>query len=225
MEIRDLTILYLVAGMGCAIVAWRTQRERGPRGAASLAATFLLWPLWAPFVLVQDRRISQPRDGASATRAAAARIEAALAEAIAAAAGTGLARLLPDAQVVRVREEVDRAVARHEELDALLATPAFSPDAARERIATLEREAAPARSLATARLHADNVSRLERIRDRDAHELAELADLAAALRTQLVLARYAGDAASSLDGVGGIVGEVWARVEGLSEAIDAHEAS
>jgi len=46
--------------------------------------------------------------------------------------------------------------------------------------------------------------------------LDELCELVQALRTQLVLARFAG---SSVEGTGGIVSEVWARVEGLGAAL------
>ena len=55
------------------------------------------------------------------------------------------------------------------------------------------------------------------MRDRHERALEELGELVGALRSQLVLARYAG---SSPDGVGGIVTELWARVEGLGEVMD-----
>jgi hypothetical protein len=113
-----------------------------------------------------------------------------------------------------------RAASRHAELDALLRRDGFDDVAAASRVAELEQARASSRALATARLHLDNVRRLRAMRDRDARALEELADLIQALRTQLVLARFAG---SSVEGVGGIVSEVWARVEGLGAAIDAHE--
>jgi len=71
--------------------------------------------------------------------------------------------------------------------------------------------------MATARLHLTNVRRLHAMRERDARSLLDLADLVEALRTQLVLARFAG---SSVEGVGDIVTEMWARVEGLGEAME-----
>ena len=85
-----------------------------------------------------------------------------------------------------------------------------------------ERAGKSSRALATARLHLDNVRRLAGLRDRDARALEELAELVQALRTQLVLARFAG---SSLEGASGIVSEVWARVESLDVAIDTREDS
>ena len=51
----------------------------------------------------------------------------------------------------------------------------------------------------------------------DAQALQELAELLEALRSQLLLARYSG---SSAEGAGAIVGEVWARLEGLGVAFD-----
>ncbi len=69
---------------------------------------------------------------------------------------------------------------------------------------------------APARLHLENVRRLHALRDQDEQHLSELADLAEALRTQLLLARYQG---ASAIGVGDIVTDMWARVEGLGEAM------
>jgi hypothetical protein len=88
---------------------------------------------------------------------------------------------------------------------------------AKARLERLAREGASERSLATARLHLANVERLAAVRDGDRKALDDLLDLVSTLRTQLVLARYTG---SSVEGVGSIVSEVWARVEGLHEAID-----
>ena len=98
----------------------------------------------------------------------------------------------------------------------MLGREGFDLAAAERRVAELEKAQASARSLATARLHLENVRRLAALRDRDARALEELADLVQALRTQLTLARFAG---SSVEGVGGIVSEVWARVEGLGAAL------
>ena len=69
----------------------------------------------------------------------------------------------------------------------------------------------------SARLHLANVERLEALRRRDELALEELGELVAALRTQLVLARYAG---STAEGAGDIVSEVWARVEVLGTTMD-----
>ena len=62
-----------------------------------------------------------------------------------------------------------------------------------------------------------HTARLQQIRAADAQALGELAELLEALRSQLLLARYSGSAA---EGAGAIVGEVWARLEGLGVAFD-----
>jgi hypothetical protein len=80
----------------------------------------------------------------------------------------------------------------------------------KRRVLELERAAAGSRSLAPARLHLDNVNRLETLRHRDEQTLLELRELTTALRTQLFLARYAGSSAADASD---IVTEVWARVE------------
>jgi hypothetical protein len=169
---------------------------------------------------------ARARGGRSAASEAAARIDAALREGVEACAGTSLQGLLPRDAASRIGAEVSRAAARHAELTAVLARKEFDIESAARRVAELERAAAaPAepsadghhsRTLMTARLHHENVKRLVALRDRDARALEELADLMQALRTQLVLARFAG---SSVEGAGGIVSEVWARVEGLGAAM------
>jgi hypothetical protein len=195
--------------------AWATARERSPRSEVSDAA---------------------------------ARIDAALREGVDACAGTSLQELLPRDAASRISAEVSRAAARHAELTEVLARKEFALESAERRVAELERAEleraaaapagpgsdgargsamgqrsaepssapCPARALITARLHCENVRRLVALRDRDARALEELADLMQALRTQLVLARFAG---SSVEGAGGIVSEVWARVEGLGAAM------
>jgi hypothetical protein len=219
MSLRDLAILYLVAGLACAVAVYRSSAESGPRAAAAAALAVPLWPIWAPIALTSSRSaaVASVRLG---TAAAAARMESALREGVEACAGTAFEALLSRDAAARIQVEVTRAASRHAELDALLRRDGFDDVAAASRVAELEHARASSRALATARLHLDNVRRLRAMRDRDARALEELADLIQALRTQLVLARFAG---SSVEGVGGIVSEVWARVEGLGAAIDAHE--
>jgi hypothetical protein len=217
MSLRDLAILYLVAGLACAVAVYRSSPESGPRAAAAAALAVPLWPIWAPIALTAGRTASVASIG---TASAAARMESALREGVEACAGTSFEALLSRDAASRIQAEVTRAASRHAELDALLRRDGFDDVAAASRVAELEQARASARALATARLHLDNVRRLRAMRDRDARALEELADLVQALRTQLVLARFAG---SSVEGVGGIVSEVWARVEGLGAAIDAHE--
>jgi hypothetical protein len=226
MSLRDLLILYAVLGVACAVAIYRSSTESRPRAAVAAALALPLWPLWAPIALTSSR--SRPaatwasaadlRGGSarSPVSEAAAHVEAALREGVEACAGTSLESLLPRDAAARIAAEVKRAAARHAELTAVLGREGFDRGAAERRVTELEKSRASARSLATARLHLENVKRLAALRDRDARALEELADLVQALRTQLTLARFAG---SSVEGVGGIVSEVWARVEGLGAAL------
>jgi hypothetical protein len=216
MSLRDLAILYLVAGLACAVAVYRSSNESRPRAAAAAALAVPLWPVWAPIALTSGQRTAAALR--LCTAVAAARVKSALREGVEACAGTSFEALLSRDAAGRIDAEVTRAAARHAELDALLRRDGFDEGAAAERVAELEKSGASVRALATARLHLENIKRLRGMRDRDARALEELADLVQALRTQLVLARFAG---SSVEGVGGIVSEVWARVEGLGAAIDA----
>ncbi|XYH93145.1 hypothetical protein ACMHYB_35485 [Sorangium sp. So ce1128] len=220
MSLRDLAVLYLIAGLACAVAVYRAARTVGDgerrRAALSAALCVPLWPIWAPVALTTSR--VEPA-GSPGTAAAAARVQSALRDGVSACAGTSFEALLSREAASRIEAEVTRAAARHAELDALLRQSGFDEAAAAARVAEIERGGAPGRALATAHLHLENIRRLRAMRDRDARALEELADLVQALRTQLVLARFAG---STVEGVGGIVSEVWARVEGLGAAIDAH---
>jgi hypothetical protein len=103
------------------------------------------------------------------------------------------------------------------DLSALAERSGFDRAASARRLQDLESAGASDRALATARLQHDSLERLAQLRAADARALEELADLLEALRTQLVLARYAG---SSADGASAIVSEVWARLEGLGAVLD-----
>lgn len=218
MSLRDLAVLYLIAGLACAVAVYRVSSEGRRRAALSAALCVPLWPIWAPVALTAGRGEGGGRVVGAAGEAAA-RVQGALREGVSACAGTSFEALLSRDAASRIEAEVARAAARHAELDALLRQSGFDEGAAAARVAEIERGGAGGRSLATAHLHLENIRRLRAMRDRDARALEELADLVQALRTQLVLARFAG---SSVEGVGGIVSEVWARVEGLGAAIDAH---
>ncbi len=212
MSLLDLAALYALVGAGCSVVIWRrTQGSRGRR-AGSAALAVLVWPIWAPLALIPDPPRRTPASGR------VARIEAELERAVAAAAGSPFEMLLPDDAAARIRAELRTAMLRIDELDAVLAQPGFDRAEAERRVSQLA-DSGSAAAVRTAVLHRDNVARLEALRDKHARALEELGELVGALRSQLVLARYAG---SSPEGVGGIVTELWARVEGLGEVMDAH---
>lgn len=208
MSLLDLALLYAVIGVGCGIVVGRKN------GWASGAIAIAIWPIWAPIALIPDPPKRTPASGR------VARIEAELEGAAQAARGSPFEILLPPSASERIQRELRAAVARIEELDAVLGQPGFDLAEAERRVTALSEDGGNPRALRTAVLHRDNVARLEALRDRHARALEELGELVGALRSQLVLARYAG---SSPEGVGGIVTELWARVEGLGEAMEAAE--
>ena len=212
MRLIDLGMLYFTVGVAAAVAIYVRAAPRDGRAIASAALAVPLWPLWAPIVLTARR--APPRH---LLEAVPDRIGAVLAEALAAVEGSPLAELLSHSHVERILEEVGQAAVRCAELEALLSRPDLDPGAAEQRLAVLEAERAPPRVLASARVHCENVRRLSSLRDRDQRTLEEVSDLVGALRTQLVLARYAG---SSVEGVSGIVSELSARVEGLGAAIE-----
>jgi hypothetical protein len=226
MRLLDVAWLYLLVGIACAFAVFRGGATRTPRTVANAALNVLIWPLWAPLTLGTNATSTEAREGtADASPArdprvaeAVARIAAALQEAVANAREDALAAVLPATAAARILDEVSRVAARHTTLTAMLQSPEHDPLRATARVEALANRGDNPRALATARLHAENVGRLARLRDRDLRALEELAELTAALRTQLVLARFAGTA---VDGASDIVGEVWARVEGLGEALDA----
>ncbi|MGE0787988.1 MAG: hypothetical protein AB7S26_20100 [Sandaracinaceae bacterium] len=214
MSLLDLGLLYLVVGIGCAAVV--LTRSRGaplPRIGSALLA-LLLWPMWLPLILIEDR----PPPSRATDRAA--RIEEELTRSVDAARGSPFEVLLSQDAAEKIRKEVREALQRIAELDGVLAQPGFDRDEAERRVVQLTESRGSKRALRSAVLHRNNVARIEALRDRSVRGIEELSELAHALRSQLVLARYAG---SSPEGVGGIVTEMWARVEGLGEALDAHE--
>jgi hypothetical protein len=209
MNVQGLLLLYALVGAACAVAIFR--RGKRPLHAA-LAVP--LWPLWAPVVLSEPARAA-----AAAPGDAAARIAEALREGVAIAGGTSLEAMLNGSSAARIGELAQRVEARRAELRELLCRPEFELAAARQRVHDLV-HSGRTRSLATARLHLSNVERLHAMAARDDEVLRELGELAEALRTQLLMVRFAG---SSGEGIGDIVNDLWTRVEALSEAMDDAE--
>ncbi|HEX2872214.1 MAG TPA: hypothetical protein VHP33_13175 [Polyangiaceae bacterium] len=210
MTLSDLLVLYGAAGVASSAIVYKKTPERGRSALMSALLALPLWPLWLPVVLTAHGRPPAARPAPSdATRAA-------IWEAHEAVVGSPLEPLLPREAALRMLQEVERASERHRELVQLLGQRSFSSQAAEQRIEQLTRDGSSARSLAPARLHLENVRRLENLRSRDEQTLSELGELATTLRTQLVLARYAG---STPHDAGDIVSEVWARVEVLGSTL------
>ena len=211
MNLADLGVLYGVAGVLSGAVVYRSRSRRDARAVAAALLSAPLWPLWLPVLFASQRA---ERD---AQHSAATETEAALLEGHEAVRNTPLEPLLPRAAVDRLLGELRRATERYAELSHLLSKKGFDRAAAEERLARLEQRAASPRTLASARLHLENVARLQSLAARDRRALEELSELIAALRTQLVFARYSG---SSPGEAGDIVTEVWARVEMLGTSSD-----
>ena len=206
MNLTDLGILYGLAGALSGVVVYRAEPERGARALGSAALAVPLWPLWLPVLFASTKREQELR------HSAASEAEAALLEGHEAVRNTALEPLLPRSAVDRLLRELRRATERYAELNSLLSKKGFDRQEAEQRVARLEQHAASPRTLASARLHLENVVRLQSLAARDRRALEELSELIAALRTQLVFARYSG---SSPGEASDIVTEVWARVEML----------
>jgi hypothetical protein len=221
MSLRDLLVLYVVIGVACAIAVLRRGPGMGARAVSSAVATVFVWPLWAPFALGSPRRTSSPAAAAGQSDAVQ-RIARALSEAVEAVAGTPMSDVFSQKVAARIEAEVLHVAGRMQELSALTARSGFDVDASAQHLKDLESRGAPERTLATARLQHESLSRLQQLRAADGQALEELAELLEALRAQLLLARFSG---ASADGVGAIVSEVWARLEGLGVAFDVAPAA
>lgn len=219
MSLFELAGLYVGAGLFLAFVIDRKSTPTSASARATSAAlVVVLWPLWAPIALGVDTAPAP----APSTSMAVLRLQHALHDAVASAAGTPFATLLSTEAAARVVHEAARADERATEIQRLLDRgPTLK--AARARVQALREEGASERGLATAELQAQNLERLEAARTADLRALTELAELADALRGQLLLLRHAG---STETGADAMVSELWARALGLSAALsDAPEGT
>lgn len=200
MSLSILTIGYVLVGVVLALVSAR-------RGASVLDALLvvLAWPLYAPLLVARPRAPAardEPEQLACAVREALGTVREA-------AEGSPFATLLGPAAQSRLLQEVDRAAARMRAIDLELAG------------ATGDHDAASARGT-TAALRAESEASLRALAVSDRAAMRELVELLGALRARIVLARHAG---SSSEGPSALVGELWARIEGLGEAVACAEAS
>jgi hypothetical protein len=202
--------IYVAVGGVAAFVLGR--REGTPTARLTTAAlAFFAWPLWAPIA-----SFSEPPASSGRAAEASERIHAALDEALSAVRGTSLAALLSESHVAAMRASVSRSSARILELEAMVDRNEREASDTRARVEELERAGASGRSLSTARVHLDNLEKLIALFHAERAALEDLADLCEALRSQLVLARFAGP---PVDGVSDLVTELGARVEGLDSAL------
>jgi len=212
MHLLDLVVIYAMLGVITALyLRWR-QLLGGSRRYGELLMTAVFWP----FVIAMTIGAQSPPPG----RAHADPAERALNEAFEAVKGSPLESLLPESAVTRLRQEIQRSRFRLEELAHVVQAQGLTVELAKQHVAELESNGASDRSLGSARLQLDNAMRLAELRRRDTQTLDELTELLSVLRSQLVLARYAG---SAPDGIVDVVSEVWARVEVLGISLEPSE--
>lgn len=176
-------MLYLVLGVVFALLCdWRLQESSRRERIVNALLSVCAWPLFAPLVMLPGlaRRAERESD-------ASLRVKRALAEARAAVVGTPLAKLVPETMLSRLMLTLAELDARRTELSELLARPDFRRDPA---------------GGARGSQHKASVARLWAILERDRAAMDELVELAEALRTQLLLARYSGRSGRTLAGPG-----------------------
>jgi hypothetical protein len=201
MRILELAVLYALVGAGCA-VAVAARRAR----FADALLVFVLWPLYGPFLLLREGA------GGGADR------EVAFLVALRRAGQSPLGSLLPDEPTVRaLGRRLRVAAGKVEEIDALLARPALSEEAALRRQQELRARNASETAQSTAAMRLQNIRRLRALRDRFARELDEVGELLDQLTTQVEVVRLAGAPDAGAEEV---VRELLARIEGLDEVLD-----
>jgi hypothetical protein len=210
--LRDLIVLYGAAGAVFGFLVYRRSKP-GVAALANAALAVPLWPLWAPFALASDRGSAGGPNATRTRREAERRIEHALGDATAGIAGTPLEALLSPRAAAQILVGVEQIAARLDQLEALLGGDELDAALLARRVEELERTGPnDSRALTAARLRHDGALRLSALRDADVQALDELAELADALKTQVLLARYAG---ASADAASGIVAELSIRLEAL----------
>jgi len=215
MHLFDLAVIYATLGIITTVyIRWR-QRVRGLKRLGELITTAVFWPFVIALTLGAQ---SVPASGAMQTDPA----EQALNEAFAAVKDSPLENLLTESAVSRLRHEIQRSRSRLDELAHVVQSQGLTVERAKEHLMDLERKGASERSIGSARLQLDNALRLAEMRRRDAQTLDELTELLCVLRSQLVLARYAGAAPA---GIADVVTEVWARVEVLGISLEPSESA
>jgi hypothetical protein len=201
MTLVELGVLYLVVGVGAAAATLVRRR-------ALLDALLLVpfWPLLAPFQLMRDVGVTEPRAGAD--------FLAALEQ----AARTPLGPLLPAPHTMRLlAERLAVASAKVAEIDGVLARREFDLEAAQAELTALRARDASDLARTSAAMRVQNIHRLARLRDRFARELDDVRALLVQLETQVEVVRLAGtpDATAAE-----LIHELLARVEGLDQVLD-----
>lgn len=198
-------ILYGLIGILIAAACDLRQRDRSLTARLTSAVLALsAWPLWGPIVWLQPAGIAPAGESQLVVRC-----RRALAEARQAVQGSSLDNLLPERLIAQLLHGLHQVEGRHQELTQLLARPEFQSngDAANTGLS---------RTRPALRAYDDNVRRLRELRQRDERILDEIAELAEALRTQLLVARYSG-----ANDPGASIGDLLTALATRVESMDA----
>ena len=207
MRMLELSILYGIAGAGCS-AAWLARRGLAPSQLGNAAILLLLWPVYAPFLLLQQAEDTESSPGSDALFLAALRR----------ASSTPLAALLPDeATVSALANRLRVAASKVREIDSLLGGEEFSEVGASRRLQELRDKGANECALSAVTLRLQNIRRLKALRNRFARELEDVTELLIQLRTQADVVRLAG---TPDPGTRDLVREIVSRVEGLDQMMD-----
>lgn len=185
--------------IGAAIAAGAAILRR-PIRAGDLVLLITLWPLAVPLLLAGARE--------------SAGAESELVTALARAAASPLASVLPDEDTARgLQRRLHEAATRLADLESVLARPAFDPASVERRARELAARGATA-AANTAHLRVRTLHQLRDLRERYRAELDEVHELIAQLVTQAELVRLQPSIAHASSE---LVRELVSRVEGLGE--------
>lgn len=187
---------YAAVGLGLGLFELRRSSATPAAKAGSLVLFLLLWPLWAPVVLLgQAPEASASPAGDSDS--VAGRVSTALREARAVVSESKLDSLLPAKLVSRVCECTLTLEARQKELETAIAGEALA--LARHPLASPIRQ--------------QNLERLRDVQRRNQLTLLSLESLAESLRAQLLLVRHSG---GPVDAISDLISELASSVDSLS---------
>lgn len=207
MSIVELAILYGAVGVGCAVAA--VVFAKGSRGVDAVLMLGL-WPLYGPFALARYTGNDAPRPRGP------------LADALARAAQSPLAVLLPDPETLAaLGARLDVARDRIADIDRLLVRPEFREHEAVARLDELAASGASDAAQSSTRCRIQNIRRLAALKNRFERELEDVHELLIQLTTQAELVRLVGNHDPSTQQ---LVTELVTRVEGLDHML-GEEAS
>ena len=202
MNLIEFSLLYALVGLGCS-AGYIIILERRQTNLFDAGILILLWPLYGPFLIVQNT--------SSVTESGDPFLDA-----IQRAQATPLASLLPGEETaLELSKRLKAASDRVKEIRILLEQPDFSEEIARKRHTELLQQGNTT-AAATAMSRIKSIKRLRDMGDRFEAELDEIRELLAKLRIQAEVVRIAGE---NDDGTRDLVQGLLNRIEGLDEVM------